>query len=71
MADCFDRMVYGFTLSSLSPNLDQILVDIYRSAIIALIAWGFYVLAAGESILYGNSKKFKIDDILIAFLSRY
>jgi MscS family membrane protein len=55
----------------LSPNLDQILVDIYRSAIIALIAWGFYVLAAGESILYREFKeKFKIDDILIAFLSK-
>lgn len=55
----------------LRPGLDQLIVDIYRSAIIALIAWGLYVLAAGESVLYREFKeKFSIDDILIAFLSK-
>ncbi|NLO22579.1 MAG: mechanosensitive ion channel family protein [Syntrophomonadaceae bacterium] len=55
----------------LSPNTDQLILDIYRSTTIALIAWGFYALASGESVLSREIKeKFKIDDILIAFLSK-
>ncbi len=55
----------------LSVSADNIIIDIYRSLVIGLIAWGFYVLAAGESVLSREIKeKFKIDDILISFFSK-
>lgn len=55
----------------LSINSDQLVIDIYRSAIITLIAWGFYVLADGESVLSREFKeKFKIDNTIIVFFSK-
>ncbi len=55
----------------LSISADQIILDIYRSIIIGLIAWGFYAMAGGESVLSREIKeKFKIDDILISFFSK-
>jgi MscS family membrane protein len=55
----------------LSIGADNLILDIYRSAVIGLIAWGFYSLAGGESVLSKEFKeRFQIDDILIAFLSK-
>ncbi|KUG05369.1 potassium efflux system kefa protein / small-conductance mechanosensitive channel [hydrocarbon metagenome] len=55
----------------LSPSVDNFFLEIYRSAVIGLIAWGFYMLADGESVLSREFKdKFQIDDILISFLSK-
>ncbi len=55
----------------LSISADNIILDIYRSLVIGLVAWGFYALAAGESVLSREIKeKFKVDDILISFFSK-
>ncbi len=55
----------------LSISIDNIVLNIYRSLVIGLLAWGFYALADGESVLSQKTKdKFKIDDILIAFFSK-
>ncbi len=55
----------------LSPTLDNTIISLYRSVVIGLIAWGFYVLSDGDSVLSREFKqKYKIDDILIPFFSK-
>jgi len=55
----------------LSQTLDNTLISLYRSAVIGLIAWGFYVLSDGDSVLSKEfTQKFKIDEILIPFFSK-
>lgn len=55
----------------LSAAQDIFIYKIFRSAIIILLAWGFYELVGIQSAIADEIKaKFKVDDILIHFFSK-
>lgn len=55
----------------LSPALDNLILNLFRSLIIILITWGFYALVDGYSPLAMEfENRFNIDHILIAFFSK-
>jgi MscS family membrane protein len=55
----------------LSTAQDLFVYKIFRSAIIILLAWGFYELAGTHSAMSDEMKtKLKIDDILLSFFSK-